>query len=57
MPDDRNLPNEVADLWDGKIHGSTTGIIPFQRLTEVIVFDFNWIQGELLYHRLLVLIL
>lgn len=44
MPDDRDLLNEVANLWDGKV-GSTAGITSIQRLTEVIVFDFYWLRG------------
>lgn len=28
VPDDRDLLDEVAYLWDGKIHGSTAGITP-----------------------------
>lgn len=45
MPDDRYLLDEVADLWDGEINGSPTGLIPIHRLTEVIFFNFYWIWG------------
>lgn len=57
MPDDGNLSDEVANLRDGKIHSSTARIAPLQRLTEVIVFDFHRIQGQLLHHGLLIAIL
>lgn len=42
MPDDRDLLDEVADLWDGKV-GPTAGITAIQGLTKVIILDFHGI--------------
>lgn len=41
VPDNGDLLDEVAHLWDGKVHSSTAGITPLQGLTEVIIFDFH----------------
>lgn len=54
VPDDGDLLDEVAHLRDGKVQGCAVGIAPFQRMAEVIVFDFHWIGSELLHHWLLV---
>lgn len=41
MPDDRDLLDEVAYLWDGKIQAATAGIASVEGMPEVIIFDFH----------------